>query len=133
MTRKKRLVEHWMIIAFLLMVYDVATDAAYKEYVAENGVTEGIFFGLTDSTVCVLSEAAPADFSAQVTEAPIEIVYATAARTEALPATEVVLPVGDFKAYVSPQTVCAHLSCKADISAAMCDLQARLTAIENKL
>ncbi|MGN0560785.1 MAG: hypothetical protein ACI4K8_06995 [Candidatus Fimenecus sp.] len=116
-----------------VMVYDVATDAAYKEYVAENGVTQGIFFGLTDSTVCVLSEAAPADFSAQVTEAPIEIVYATAARTEALPATEVVLPVGDFKAYVSPQTVCAHLSCKADISAAMCDLQARLTAIENKL
>ena len=27
MTRKKRLVEHWMIIAFLLMVYDVATIA----------------------------------------------------------------------------------------------------------
>ena len=27
MTRKKRLVEHWMIIAFLLMMYDVATIA----------------------------------------------------------------------------------------------------------
>lgn len=116
-----------------VMAYDVATDVAYKEYVAENGVTEGIYFGLSDGTVCVLSETAPADFSAQVTETPIEIVYATAARTEALPATEVVLPEGAFTAYVSPQMVCARLSCKADISAAMCDLQARLTAIENKL
>lgn len=116
-----------------VMAYDVMGDAAYKEYVAENGVTQGIFFGLADGTVCVLSEAAPADFSAQIAETPIEIVYAADARTEAFPTTAVVLPAGDFKAYVSPQTVCARLSCKADISAAMCDLQARLTAIENKL
>lgn len=116
-----------------IMAYDVASDAAYKEYIAENGATEGIYFGLSGGTVCVLSETAPADFTALLTETPIEIVYAAAARTESFTAAALTLPESDFHAYVSPKTVCARLSCKADISAAMSDLHARLAAVENKL
>lgn len=119
--------------SFPTMSYDVTNDAAYKRYVADTAQTTGIYFGIADGTVCVLSTVAPADFTAQLAQTPIEIVYAAAERTETFSPVSVTLPAVPVKAYVSPETVSAHLLCKANISNAMNDLQSRLTALENRI
>lgn len=115
------------------MPYDVASDAAYKKYVADTAQTNGIYFGAADGTICVLSTVSPADFAAQLAQTPIEIVYATAERTETFTPASVTMPAATVNAYVSPETVGARLSCKANISAAMNNLQSRLTDLENRM
>lgn len=119
--------------AYAVMDTDVTDNAAYAKYVTATGEREGIYFGSADGTVCVLSESAPAAFSEQLSVTPLEIVYAVAESVEQLPAAGVVMPPHTNAVSISPRTVRAELTCKADISAAMSNLQARLTDLENKL
>lgn len=119
--------------AYAVMDTDVTDDAAYAKYMNATGEREGIYFGAADGTVCVLSESAPAVFSEQLSVTPLEIIYAVAEFVEQLPAVGAVMPPHTNAVSISPRTVRAELTCKADISAAMSNLQARLIDLENKL
>lgn len=111
---------------------DIADASAYEAY-AETGADEGIWFGSQDTGIYAVSKRNPEAFAAWLTETPLEILYASAERTESDGGTAVTLPHGQNQISVSPRALCADLQFSADISAVANDLESRVARLENNI
>ncbi len=115
------------------LLSEISDGAAYAAYRQERGESEGIWFGSYDDGLYIVSEKAPDAFTQWLGTQPLEILYASAERTESDGTAALSLPTGDKEICVSPNSLCAEVRFSADISAVANDLESRIAKLENNI
>lgn len=115
-----------------VMDADVTDAEGYAQYVEQTGQTGGVWFG--GHGIVVLSTTPPDALAAYLSENTLEVLYAAVSRTQTLAEPRAcTLPAQARQYVVAPDTVCATMNYRADLSAVVQDLESRLAALENTL